>query len=100
MRPIRGFVPFKNATLDLLTQPSRAHGWAVVVNLSRGATFDSNVFEEVITSDGEIGFSIRPAQPWDYDLGSTGRSAGFPRRWSGRWNGRPRVGNAQPRAAW
>jgi hypothetical protein len=32
-----------------------------------GATFVSNVFEGVITSEGEVGFTIRPAQPWDYD---------------------------------
>jgi hypothetical protein len=32
-----------------------------------GATFVSNAFAGVITPDGEIGFTIRPAQPWDYD---------------------------------
>jgi hypothetical protein len=38
----------------------------LTVTLS-GATFVSNVFGGVITPDGEIEFTIRPAQPWDYD---------------------------------
>lgn len=41
-------------------------GLMLKVRLS-GATVDSNVFEGVITSDGEIRFTIRPAQPWDDD---------------------------------
>jgi hypothetical protein len=41
-------------------------GSILKVRLS-GATFDSNVFEGVITPNGEIDFTIRPVQPWDYD---------------------------------
>jgi hypothetical protein len=32
-----------------------------------GADFMSNTFYGVIKSDDEISFTIRPAQPWDYD---------------------------------
>ena len=32
-----------------------------------GAEFVSNTFAGVIAANGEITFTIRPAQPWDYD---------------------------------
>ncbi len=41
-------------------------GSMLKVRLS-GATFVSNVFEGVSMPDQEIVFTIRPAQPWDYD---------------------------------